>query len=192
MTVRIQCRCGTVQGEIEPSGVYARLTCYCRDCQAWARWLGGPGLVDDRGGSDVLAVVPARMRFTRGLEQLRCATFSGRVLRWYAACCRSPLANTAADPKVQYAGVLATAVVSPAEVQALAGPPGRVVANHKSATGPVRATPLALAGAVVQVGSRIIGGRLRGVRRSPFFDDAGQPLRVPERISPPPAAEAAR
>lgn len=183
MTLRIQCRCGTVQGEIEPAGAKSRATCYCRDCQAWAHWLGTPGLLDPRGGTDVLAATPAQMRFTRGVEHVACATLSGRVLRWYADCCRTPLGNTARSPKFQYVGVPVACLAEPARVDALVGGEGRAVANAGSATARVRRTPLALAAVGARVGMAVVAARLRGERRSAFFDPAsGRPLREPEPI----------
>lgn len=186
MTVRIQCRCGTVQAVIEPAGLLGRATCYCRDCQAWAHWLGTPGLLDARGGTDILAAMPARMHITAGMEQLACATLSGRVLRWYAACCRSPLGATARSAKAQYVGIPVSTAVSPAEVEAHVGAEGRAVAHAGSATAHVRSTPLGIARVGARVGLALVGARLRGERRSPFFDPAsGRPVRVPERITAP-------
>ena len=180
MSIRLQCRCGTLQGEIEESGTYARATCYCRDCQAYAHWLGSPGLLDEFGGTDIVAMAPSKLRFTAGQEQLACVTLTGRTLRWYAACCRTPVGNTAASPGVHYVGV-SGACLAPAEaVDAALGPARRAVAYARSATGPARATPLALARAGAQVGAGVMRARLRGLRASPFFDPAsGRPVRPP-------------
>ena len=58
--IQVRCRCGTVQGEVDPARPYARVTCYCRDCRAYAQWLGAPGLLDAAGGTDIVATAPSR------------------------------------------------------------------------------------------------------------------------------------
>lgn len=185
MTVRIQCRCGTVQGEIDGRGAYARVTCYCRYCQAFAQWLGTPGLLDAQGGTDILAAKPSRMRITQGADQVACISLSKRVVRWYASCCRTPLASTAPTPDLQYVGVPMACVANAADVQKLVGPEGRAVANTESAHGPVRGSHIALTGVLLKVGIGVLGGRLRKDRGSPFFDENGKPIREPERIPMP-------
>ena len=44
--IPLRCRCGQVQGEARAGRTYARLTCHCADCQAYARFLATPGVVD--------------------------------------------------------------------------------------------------------------------------------------------------
>ena len=86
MTLPFSCRCGQVRGEVGTDRTYVRATCYCKDCRAYAQWLGGPGLLDDAGGVDVVAMAPSRVRFTAGEEQVACMSLSGRgIYRWYAA-----------------------------------------------------------------------------------------------------------
>lgn len=181
--IQVRCRCGTVQGEVDPARPYARVTCYCRDCRAYAQWLGTPGLLDAAGGTDIVATAPSRLRFRAGEREIACATISGRVHRWYAACCRTPLGNTPRDHRVHYVG-LCTACLAPAEaVDAAFGPAGRCVVNAGSATSDVRPTRLAFIGAGLGVMSGILGARLRGRRDSPFYDPgSGEPIRAPERI----------
>lgn len=182
--IQVQCRCGTVRGEVDPRRAYARVTCYCRDCRAYAEWLGTPGLLDGAGGTDIVATAPSRLRFSAGEAEIACATISGRVHRWYAACCRTPLGNTARDHRVHYVG-LCTACLTPAEaVDAAFGPAGRCAVNAGSATSPVRPTRLAFIGAGIGVMSGILGARLQGRRASPFYDEGtGEPIRVPGRIA---------
>lgn len=190
MTIRMQCRCGTLRGEIDEAGTYARVTCHCRDCQAYAHWLGTPGLLDGRGGTDIVAMAPSRLRITRGEDQLACMTLTGRTLRWYAACCRTPLGNTARTPSIHYVGVPAVCLAPAAAVDAAVGPEGRCRANAGSAPAPVRRTPLALARVVALLGAGVLGARLRRVRATPFFDDDGRPVRAPMPRTAPAAGAA--
>lgn len=185
MGLDVRCRCGQVRGVLEASAIHARVSCYCRDCQAWARWLGTPGLLDDSGGTDVVVITPGLLRFESGQEQMACATLSGKVLRWYAACCRTPLANTGARARPVFA-TLAAGTMDSLRLVEIAGPPARAVAHQRSATAPVRATPLTLARAVAGTAIGLLGAKLRRQQHSPFFDAAsGEPLRVPQPISAP-------
>lgn len=186
MRVLLRCRCGQVRGELDPARAYVRATCHCKDCQAYARWLGTPGVMDAAGGTDVVATAPRWLRFTAGEDQIACMSLSERgIYRWYAACCRTPLGNTAHSPKVHYVGI-PTVCMAGGAVDAAFGPAGRCLINTESATAPVRATPLAFALGGLRIAMGILGARLRGDRRSPFFDEAGRPLRMPlvARVEP--------
>lgn len=187
MAIALHCRCGNVRGEIDAGRAYARATCYCKDCQAYARWLGGADLADDRGGTDILAMASAAVRFTDGEVHVGCMSLSERgLLRWYASCCRTPLGNTPRDAKVHYVGMATTCLAAtPDTLDAAVGPRDRIVLNTGSATGPVKATPLAFLLGGLRILAGIVGARLRGVRASPFFDEAtGTPIQTPEVLSP--------
>jgi hypothetical protein len=115
----LRCRCGHVRGlarGVSPSSGF-RFVCYCEDCQAFAHLLAhGPekwtpvfreghapmqtsdGL-DAAGGTDIFQMPPGLLRITDGADALRCLAFSSKVLRWYAACCKTPIANGAASPR---------------------------------------------------------------------------------------------
>ncbi len=56
-------------------------------------------MLDAAGGTDILHVPAGRLILTAGADALRCISFSGKVLRWYADCCRTPLANTASSAR---------------------------------------------------------------------------------------------
>lgn len=181
--ITLRCRCGQVEATLDPGGHYTRATCYCRDCRAWALWLGTPGLLDGAGGTDIVATAPSRLRFTSGVDQLACGTLSGRVLRWYSKCCRTPLGNTAADARVHYVGLCTAAMPEANAVDAAFGPEGRCVINSGSATAPVAATPLAFVIQGLRIVRGILWARVRGRRDSPYFDAEGQPIRSPERVA---------
>ncbi|WP_372013543.1 DUF6151 family protein [Pseudoxanthomonas sp. 10H] len=186
MLMPLRCRCGQVRGELDLAGAHARATCYCRDCQAFARFLGGDGLLDARGGTDVVASAPDAVRITAGIEQVACMSMSPRgLLRWYAACCRTPLANTSRDAKLYYTGLVAACLdAAPAAVDEALGPRDRIVANAGSATAPVESSMLRFLAGGVRIFGPVIGARLRGRRAgAPFFDAQGRPLREPEVVS---------
>ena len=98
----LRCRCGHIRGvarEMTPSAGF-RFICYCKDCQAFARFLDRPDVLDQAGGTDIFQVAAASVKLTAGVDALRCLSFSGKVLRWHADCCRTPLANTAATARL--------------------------------------------------------------------------------------------
>ena len=114
--MKLACRCGQVEGQIDPRRVHARASCYCRDCRAFARWLGSAGLLDSAGGTDILAMAPDALQITRGFEKMACMSLGPRgLLRWYASCCRTPLGNVLRDPKLYYLGVPVPAIAAPAD-----------------------------------------------------------------------------
>jgi Family of unknown function (DUF6151) len=104
----LRCRCGQVRGvasAVSPSTGF-RFVCYCKDCQAFAHFLERMDVLDSAGGTDIFQMPPARIKLTAGADALRCLCLSGRVLRWYAQCCRTPVANSAAAPRFPIAGVI--------------------------------------------------------------------------------------
>lgn len=183
MTIPLHCRCGDVRGHVEPGRRYGYAVCYCRDCQAYARFLDAPGIVDDRGGTAILAVPSGAVRLTAGADRLACMSMGPKgVLRWYAACCRTPIANTARDPRVAYAGVVAcTLGGTRAERDAALGP-ASIALHAASATGPVRGTPVRTFAVGAAIALRLLLARMRGAPPSPFFD-SGLPVREPQVLT---------
>jgi hypothetical protein len=184
----LRCRCGSVQGLLDAPERASRAVCYCRDCQAFARFLGEPERVlNADAGTDIIASTPRRVRFTRGLGQLRCMSLSDKgLLRWYASCCRTPIGNTPRDPKLSYIGLVHSCLAGSAAEQDAAFGPARVAINTASASGTVRSTPVAGLLALVKIFGRVAGARLSGGYRSnPFFDPAtSRPIVAPQVLSP--------
>lgn len=180
LSLQIQCRCGSFEGEFDAiPGRGARGVCHCADCQAWARWLGGAGIVDGNGGTEVIQAWPAQVRFTRGVEQLALARLSAKGLhRWYAACCRSPVANTM-GPGLPFTGVIRRALAcDDAALDARYGPAHGVQGRYAPGGCPPGVMPTASVGVIAgAVGILARGWFAGGARPTPFFDDAGAPVR---------------
>lgn len=173
-----------MRGEIEPDKVYARATCYCRDCQAFARTLQREDALDAEGGTDIVAMLPAGVRFTTGIEQLACLSLSPKgLLRWYARCCDTPIANTPRDPKMPYVGILGHCANPSALTRAVGA--SRIALNAKSARGEVASTPLRTFLGVVRIMRGVLVARLsRRHRDNPFFiADPPQPIAEPRVLS---------
>ncbi|MFL6587754.1 MAG: DUF6151 family protein [Luteimonas sp.] len=184
MHVELRCRCGQLRGEVDNAHAYGHARCYCRDCRAYARFLGADDVLDAQGGTAIVAVPPDAIRFTAGEARLACLSLSDTgVLRWYADCCQAPIANTARDARVAYVGVIAGAL-EPQDRDAAFGPP-RFVLNQASPEGHVPGTPLATAIGGGRIFLRLLAARLRGLRNRAFFDAGGAPVRTPQVVDAP-------
>ena len=69
-----------------------RVVCYCDDCQAFAKFLERPDVLDAKGGTDIFQMASWRLRITQGAEELRCMHLVEKgMTRFYTACCRTPV-----------------------------------------------------------------------------------------------------
>src|SRR5215469_12035592 len=106
--IPLSCHCGRMRGiarAVSPSAGF-RFVCYCKDCQAFARFLGRADILDAAGGTDIFQMAPARAKLMAGADAIKCISVSGKVLRWYTDCCRSPIGNTAADPRFPIVAII--------------------------------------------------------------------------------------
>jgi Family of unknown function (DUF6151) len=113
----LRCWCGHVSGvasRVSPSTGF-RFVCYCYDCQAFARFLDRPDVLDSAGGTDIFQMPPGRVKLTAGTDAVRCLSLSRKVLRWYTDCCRTPIANTAAGPRFPVVALIHSFVDSGSE-----------------------------------------------------------------------------
>jgi hypothetical protein len=186
MAIQLRCRCGKLQGEVDAHRVAARGVCYCKDCQAFARYLQAEDAVlDTAGGTEAAAALPAAVRFTAGLENLACMSLSPKgIYRWYASCCNTPVGNTPRDPKISYVALVRTCLDAPAAELDRALGHSRFAVNTGSARAPVTARPLRTALAVARIGAALLKARLGGgYRDNPFFDASGAPIRTPRVLT---------
>jgi len=127
---------------------------------------------------------------TTGFEALRCLRPSSKVLRWYADCCRTPIANTAADPRFPVVALIHSIMDCAADElsrNALLGPPLCRIDEH-SAIGPLpsNAPPPPSLRVFAHRATKMVGWWMRGLARpNPFFDDRTKvPRSVPQVLSP--------
>jgi hypothetical protein len=187
MTHPLSCRCGKLQGHVDLSTNAVRAICYCKDCQAYARFLGVSDIADRDGGTEVIAMLPHRVHFTGGLDMLACMSLSEHgLLRWYASCCNTPVGNTPRNPKLPYAGMIHSCLEGNAlSIEAWFGR-RRIAVNTKSARNAVRSTPVASTVAVLRLMASLLGARLsRAYMNSPFFvPGTNKPVRPVQVLSP--------
>ena len=180
MSTPIRCQCGKVYGEADLSHAYTRATCYCKDCQAFSRYLNRPDMMDRCGGTDIVPMSPAGVRITDGVEHVICMSLSDKGrLRWHTACCRTPLANTPRSGKIAYVGMIMTCFdATPDIIEKALGPRDRIVLNTGSATCKVASTPLPFLMGGLNILRHIMGAKFGAHQPSPFFSPTGR-LREP-------------
>lgn len=169
----LQCRCGRLKGYVSHPTKAHRGVCYCKDCQAYAHFLGKPGeVLDEMGGTDIVAALPKYVTFTQGLEFLACLSLTpSGLLRWYARCCNTPIGNTPRDPRVSYVGLAHNCLKNAAPTLESSFGPVRMRANTRSAKGRPTPMPLSTARSVFQILISIVRARLDGsYKHTPFFD----------------------
>lgn len=186
-TLPLRCECGAFTGFVEVKGLAVHGSCYCRDCQAFARHLGGAErMLDARGGTEVIGTLPSRLRFTSGQERLACITLTPRgPLRWYAECCRMALGNSSRAPKTPFVTLHCRAIAaSPAEIDDAFGAPGFRFAVA-AATAPVAPSRIGFLLAVPKILWNIVSARLSGSWRiNPLFrPGTDEPIRAPQALS---------
>lgn len=185
----LRCACGTVRGVAR--GVSPRTVnhcaCYCLDCQSFARFLGrADDVLDEHGGTDIFQMSPACLEITAGLEAIACMRLTPKgLLRWYAGCCRTPIANTLASSGMPFVGMIRAFARGPADTADAALGPVRGYGYPKSASGdrstlPEGGLPTALL--LARLMTLVLRWRLRGDhRRSSFFHaDTGRPIVEPQ------------
>ena len=187
----LRCRCGQVRGiarEVSPSGGF-RFVCYCKDCQAFARFLDQTDVLDAAGGTDIFQMPPARVELTSGTDAMRCLRLSATgVFRWYSDCCRTPIANTAPDPRFPIAALIHSFMDASGRFRDSALGPPLCRIYERSAVGPLPPTAASpsLLGMSVRRASKLLGWWVRGLARpNPFFDDqTNSPKTVPRVLTP--------
>ena len=190
--IPLRCYCDRMRGiarAVSPSAGF-RFVCYCKDCQAFARFLERPDILDAAGGTDIFQMPPCQVTFTAGSDALRCLRLSGKVLRWYADCCRTPIANTATDPRFPVVALIHSIVDCAADGRsrdALLGPPLCRIYEHSAIKPlPLNAAPPPSLRVFVCRATKVVGWWMGGLARpNPFFDDRTKaPRSVPQLLLP--------
>src|SRR6185436_6305502 len=113
---------------------------------------------------------------TRGIENLRCLRLSDKgMLRWYAGCCNTPVANSMPSAKTPFAGVIHNILKfsrSTGSREAVLGPIyARVQAKYGVGILPEDAHPTASLKVILNTAGFLLRGWLqRQHKPSPFFD----------------------
>jgi len=187
MSQPLRCRCGSVQGTVTHPGKASRGVCYCRDCRAYAHALGSAStILDELGGTDVIATLSRYVTITAGMENLACLSLRDNgLLRWYARCCNTPIGNTLRDFRIPYVGLVHNCLEHSSEPLDRAFCPVRIWVNSKGAKGKPPSTQwrgfVSLARLAISIAWARMGG---SYRNTPFFDSQrGTPVVEPRVLS---------
>lgn len=183
----VRCACGKFHAELKafPSHTPGRLVCYCDDCQAYLHRLHRADLLDANGGTEVIPVYPADVRFVSGAEHLACLRLTPQgPFRFFTSCCNTPVANV--RPKAPWAGFLR--VVYPADIERTLGPVrSRIMGRYAQGTPPAGTPETFDLKAMRSVMPFILKGKLlRKHQPSPFFAaDGVTPIVMPRVLDQP-------
>lgn len=181
----VQCACGTVRGtlqDVSPSTV-SNVVCHCDDCRTFVHHLGtADDVLTEHGGVHIVQSTPSRYTLTAGQDQVGLVRLSPRgLLRFYATCCNTPLANMVDRPGLAFVGV--PRVTLPADADAHIGP--QVGIQARFATGDrstLDAHDKAPASLLVRTVFRLGVGRMQGLHKPSPFRDADGTLTVPATV----------
>ena len=178
-TVTWSCRCGATALEVEISGG-SRVMCYCTHCQAFARHFGRTDMLDAHGGSDLYQVAPHQVRFLRGEENLAAIRLTDKgPMRWYAACCDTPMANTWPSPALPFVTMTAVRFDAPDALPRL-----HAQTFRRDGIGYVEREGGNVARVYFDFARRAIVSRLTGRwKENPFFGADGAPKARYRRLS---------
>ena len=185
----LRCRCGHTRGvasNVCPSSGL-RFVCYCKDCQAFARFLDRADVLDPAGGTDIFHMPPARVKLTEGTDVLRCLSLSDKVLRWYTEYCRTPIANAPAWSGFPVIGMIHSFMDRQADGRSRDEALGPLLCSiyERSAAGPLppNAAGPPSVGVFARRASKMLGWWVRGLSRpTPFFDDRTKAPRAVPRV----------
>ena len=183
-TVSLKCDCGKVQGTAHDISASdgTRVVCCCDDCQAFATHLSAEAkTLDPFGGTEVFQVTQAQVTIEQGQEHLQCLRLSDKgLLRWYASCCNTPVANTI-KAGMPFAGIIHTFMNLENRDEVLGPVRAHVQTQHATSTpnypNSSEKFPITLVGRMIR---KILIGRIKGKSTpSVFFGDDGRPVVKP-------------
>jgi hypothetical protein len=183
----LKCRCGSVEGAVGDPERANRAVCYCKDCQAFAHFVGRAGeILDSQGGTDIIQTTPSRVTIHRGHDKLACIRLTDKgMLRWYTTCCNTPIGNTLANYKLSFVGLIHNCLENSDKSVGDSFGPVRMWVNTQSAKGGIKARPIAAFGRMMAICGMLARAYLSGgYRRTPFFEaQSGVPAAVPRILS---------
>ena len=172
---RIQCKCGALHGHIQGTGTCSRVVCYCSDCRSFAEFLAcSNDVLDQHGGTEIVQLAQPRVVFSHGKEHLAAVRLSEKgMVRWYAACCKTPIGNTLANPKVSFIGLIHSSL-DPSKMEEDFGKNIAKV-NVDSAIGDPKPEQQGLIGTILRFFWIVLSMRIGSkYRRSQLFNQSGE------------------
>lgn len=182
----LRCNCGKLTGTLKQTKDINRCVCYCTDCQAFARFLKRHDILDEIGGTSILQTLPKHVSFVEGTENLACIRLTENgPLRWYAACCNTPIGNTAPNFKLPFIGLIHNCLS--AEQASLDETFGaiRMRVSTQDAIGEHKPKSIGFLAGTLRVMGMVIRSRFDGsYKTNPFFSpETGNPIVTPQVLS---------
>lgn len=175
-TLGFACRCGALRGEIRDvsPAAFTHVVCHCGDCRSAYTHLG----LADPESVGIFQTTQDRIHIAQGGDNLRVFRHTPRgALRWFAACCGTPLFFTPLKARLVHVGVNADRLDAP---EAL----GKVRAEGFVPAGPGKVRHKGMPRMVSRMLTRMAAKNLNGEwRDTPFFDADGAPVREPQVLS---------
>jgi len=179
MNLRLQCQCGALHGQLSQTEWALRGVCYCKDCRAYSHHLGQASTAHDAlGGAEFVATLAPCVSLSGGTQHLACVSLSEKgLLRWYARCCSTPIANTTRNWKFPYVGLLHTCLKADAGSYERAFPRLQMRVNTGSAKEAPPGMALRTIAALMGFMPRVLASGASGsYKQTPFFNPpAGTP-----------------
>ena len=183
----IQCDCGQLKATLNSNAHVNRCVCYCSDCQAFARFLKKENeILDESGGTDIIQTTPSNITFTEGIENLSCMRLTENgLLRWYAACCNTPIGNTPPNLNISFIGLIHNCLSSDQNSLDRAFGSARVHVNVESAIGEDKPKPAGVLSGTLRIIGMMLKARIDGsYKQNPFFRvESGAPVVTPKVLS---------
>ena len=187
MTHSISCNCGKLKGTLNHTDYVNRCVCYCADCQAFARFLEREHeILDRKGGTDIIQTIPANVTLTEGIENLSCMRLTANgMLRWYAACCNTPIGNTLPNLNTSFVGLIHNCLSSEQNLLYRTFGAVHMHVNTKYAIGEDRPKSTGLISGSLRILNMMLKARLDGsYKQTPFFVlESGTPIVTPKVLS---------
>jgi Family of unknown function (DUF6151) len=187
MTHSIRCNCGKLKGTLNRNANVNRCICYCADCQAFAHFLKRENeILDEKGGTSIIQTIPVNVTFAEGIENLMCMRLTANgLLRWYAACCNTPIGNTPPTLNLSFIGLIHTCLSSDQTSLDKAFGSIRMYVNTKSAIGENKPESAGVISGTLRVIGMILKARFDGrYKETPFFVvESGTPIIAPKVLS---------
>lgn len=187
MSHPIQCKCGFLKGTIANVKNANRVKCYCRDCQAFAHFLGEEtDILDQLGGTDIVQMLPKNISFTQGTEVLACMRLTETgLLRWYTTCCNTPIGNTLPDYRMSFIGLVHNCLESSEVTLDNSFGASFTLVNTEHARETLESNPIGLIVIIARNIMRMFKARIDGsYKQTPFFlVDSGTPLVSPKILN---------
>ncbi len=187
-TIALKCECGAVQGRalnITPQSGN-RVACCCSDCQAFVDYLGRRAVVlDAHGGTEIYQTSQSQVKIDTGHDHVKSLKLSPKgLVRWYADCCNTPIANTM-SAGLPFMGVFHSFTDIEDRKKTLG--PIRAYCQIQDAIGTVthpkahKKFPLGITGRILR---QIVTWKIQGKNTpSPFYDEDGKPVSEPDILN---------